>query len=65
MAHTLTYLNVFELKHVSLDKCVSYLLVGPCDEHFVIVISLRVYSIRGTLTKNKQPKKKKEVNVYK
>ena len=35
-----TDLDVFELKHVPLDKGTSDLLIGPCDEKLVIVVGL-------------------------
>jgi len=40
--------DVFELKHVSLHKCLPDLLIGPCDEELVIVISLLCQS-RGKI----------------
>ena len=36
----LTDLDMFEFKHVSLNKRASDLLIGPSDEQLVIVISL-------------------------
>lgn len=32
--------DVFELKHVSLHKCLPDFLISPCDEELIIVISL-------------------------
>ncbi len=35
-----SHLNMLELKHISLYKSVLNFLVGPGDEHLVIVVSL-------------------------
>ena len=29
---------MLEVKHVPFDECLADLLVGPCDEHFVVVV---------------------------
>lgn len=36
----LTNLYVFEVKHISLDKCVLYFLVSPCHKELVVMIGL-------------------------
>lgn len=37
-----SYLDMFEFKHVSLNKGAPDLLVSPCDEQLVVVISLTI-----------------------
>ena len=37
----ITHFNVLEFEHVSLYECASDLLIGPCDEQLVVVISLK------------------------
>ena len=45
------HLDVFEVKQVSLHKGAEDLLIGPCDEQLVIVISLRLpWQFIGTYT---------------
>ena len=38
--HSALHLDVFEVKHISLDKCVSNLLIGPRYEELVVVVGL-------------------------
>ena len=34
------YLDMLELKHVSLNKCISDILIGPGDKELVVVVGL-------------------------
>ena len=40
-------LDVLELKHVPLDECAANLLIGPCDEQLVVVVSLGGREVKG------------------
>ena len=40
MAELEHYLDVFELKHVSLNKRISDILIGPGDKELVVVVGL-------------------------
>jgi hypothetical protein len=32
---------MLKLKHIALNKCILDFLIGPCDEQFVVVCSLK------------------------